>query len=494
MQANVLYPQDPHFDRVEGDPKTPPQQWRTFGAHDPSVIAADGAYYAFSTGTFRQNFYQIRRSSDLIHWEYVGMPFSSMNVLEGALAPLRALYKKPAKNPTLWAPDVLPAADGGFWLYGCYSAEFGNNYSVIFLAHADAVCGEYTLVAPLVLTGGKWGKTPNAIDPQIFYDAEGRMFMTYGSWFGGIRILELDPATGLRKDGYKYMQMREGRITAEQYYGEKVLDTKTAEGSVVLHKKAVRVYGGDALASPEDPALWRREDRYVLMASCDPLDRLYNMRVWESAAPDGGYMGAPYGKKGLKVTGSFSWRRYEGDPRISFDFFVPGHNDLFTTQEGADVVACHCRTPYRAEEKHPRVAHHLMLLAAAFNARGELVVSPNRYAGERPRKIGREELLGVSGGCFDYIAVPADNAACPYARRGMRLEADGGMTLFGERCGRWVLFGENSFDFEWMGVRYSGAVLPAWIEAENRAGLTVTARGENGLPFFMNTVFDGKTE
>ena len=37
---------------------------------------------------------------------------------------------------------------------------------------------------------------PNAIDPTIFTDAEGKMWMTYGSWSGGIYLLEIDPKTG----------------------------------------------------------------------------------------------------------------------------------------------------------------------------------------------------------------------------------------------------------------------------------------------------------
>lgn len=33
---------------------------------------------------------------------------------------------------------------------------------------------------------------PNAIDPTVFYDADGRMWMVYGSWSGGIFLLEID--------------------------------------------------------------------------------------------------------------------------------------------------------------------------------------------------------------------------------------------------------------------------------------------------------------
>ena len=38
---------------------------------------------------------------------------------------------------------------------------------------------------------------PNCIDPAPFYDKKGRLWMTYGSWSGGIFLLELDPETGL---------------------------------------------------------------------------------------------------------------------------------------------------------------------------------------------------------------------------------------------------------------------------------------------------------
>lgn len=36
----------------------------------------------------------------------------------------------------------------------------------------------------------------NAIDPTLFYDKDGKLWMTYGSWSGGIFVLEVDPATG----------------------------------------------------------------------------------------------------------------------------------------------------------------------------------------------------------------------------------------------------------------------------------------------------------
>lgn len=37
---------------------------------------------------------------------------------------------------------------------------------------------------------------PNAIDPAFFTDEAGKLWLTYGSWSGGIFLLEMDPATG----------------------------------------------------------------------------------------------------------------------------------------------------------------------------------------------------------------------------------------------------------------------------------------------------------
>lgn len=38
---------------------------------------------------------------------------------------------------------------------------------------------------------------PNAIDPTAVEDAEGNLYLVYGSWSGGLFILEVDEETGL---------------------------------------------------------------------------------------------------------------------------------------------------------------------------------------------------------------------------------------------------------------------------------------------------------
>ena len=484
-----LYPADPHFGPLvcpAGNGKAPaPCEWDTFGAHDPSVVEADGWFYVFSTGAFGQNYYQIRRSRDFIHWEYVGQAFPrGLSSLREMTRELFAVYGKESKNDTLWAPDVVPAAGGGYWLYGCYTAKFGDNYSAIFLAHADSVAGEYTFARTLVLTGGDWGKQPNAIDPQIVYDAAGRMFMTYGSWHGGIRILELDPATGCRKDGFTYAQFCAGKITAAQYFGADLTGTSSAEGSVMAYHASVPVYGGDPFAA-EEAANWQKRQGYLLTASCDDLARAYNMRCWASDLPNGGFTQPPYGRQGIKLASSFSWNYSAHDRRAPLDFFAAGHNDLFRTAAGDDLVVFHACSPC-PEEKKP-VPFYLCACLYAFNARGDMVMNPNRYAGERLRAVSEEELCALSGGEFDYIALPVRNDRCTFAQKGLRLCRGGAVTHRGKESGKWKLYGGHYLSFTLEGERYHGVVFPAWIEAERRAGLSVSARGEQShLPFFMN--------
>lgn len=464
---------DPCFAPLLTKDDAPKSEWGIFGAHDPSMIYADGAYYVFSTGTYGQNYYQIRKSEDLIRWEYIGQAFP--RGIRASLGPVLSEMEECGArccNDTLWAPDIIRGADGKYWLYGCYSAEFGKNYSGIFLAKSECVDGEYTLVSPLVTTGGRWGETPNAIDAQIFYDGH-KMYMTYGSFFGGIRVLELDPATGLRKDGFTFSRHRAGGISDEEYYGKVLISSDDQEGSVVAVKE-VPVFSGDVFR--EEIEL-QRVRLFSLVTSADSLFTRYNMRLFTSKKADGEYMRAPYGARGVKLSSSFSWKRDAEDAAVGYDFFAPGHCDLFETQDGRDLIVYHDRTPSGGR------FHYLFLSLYAYNVRGEIVMSPNRYAGERLRPIGFGELAGQK---FDYIALGEENDKPVYAKQGLEFQKNGSLAIGGRVRGEWKLYGDYFVSFTLDGEVYHGAAMPAWIERDRSVGITVSARGENGLPIFLN--------
>ena len=313
-----------------------------------------------------------------------------------------------------------------------------------------------------MVSGGRWGRTPNAIEPQIFYDGD-RMYMTYGSFFGGIRILELDPATGLRKDGRQGAALRRGTDAAR--YGKCVLYTENAEGSVVHVARSLPLWLPFGEGSPS------YADRFILMASCDNLAKDYSMREWSSDKPDRGYE-----VPSVKLSSSCTWRRErEKGP----DFFAPGHNDIFTSSDGRMFVACHNRIRYGDARRH-----YLLVMLAAFNGAGQLVFSFNRYAGERLRKISRGELVGD----FSYIPLDAEGGKLVHARGGLSFAEDGSVLLNGERAGRWGLYGDYFVDFTLGSELYRGAAMPAWLEREGCGGITISAIGAGGYPVYLNGV------
>ena len=71
----LKYPRNPHFNRLQM--RSPDfHTWQEGCAHDPAILEWEGTYYAYSTDTFgAPNGYQIRKSTDLLHWEYFGSAF-----------------------------------------------------------------------------------------------------------------------------------------------------------------------------------------------------------------------------------------------------------------------------------------------------------------------------------------------------------------------------------------------------------------------------------
>ena len=200
------YPSDPSFDGLRGSNGI-------IGSHDPSLIEAEGAYYSFSTG-WRNGGNEIRRSEDLIHWELVGTTFGGLsgsapggNSWDEEYADVLAAVKADSLTEVdFWAPDIVAAPGGGYWLYSCAVGPNEGAYSraCIFLAHSpDLTPGSFSYEGMLFqsyLINGQ-GNQVNAIDPQIVYDAEGKMYMVYGSFNGGLYISELDASTGLKAAG-----------------------------------------------------------------------------------------------------------------------------------------------------------------------------------------------------------------------------------------------------------------------------------------------------
>nr|WP_308121686.1 arabinan endo-1,5-alpha-L-arabinosidase [Actinotalea ferrariae] len=166
--------------------------------HDPALVAGEEGepWYVFSTGDEREGggSVQIRTSPDGHEWTYAG------TVWDADDAPAWVADVVPGvKN--YWAPEVYEH-DGTYYLYWSAST-FGSNTSVIGLhtnTTLDPEDPDYAWVdrGPVVATTS--GDDHNAIDPGIVEDADGTPWMAFGSFWSGIRMVELEWPSGLRAD------------------------------------------------------------------------------------------------------------------------------------------------------------------------------------------------------------------------------------------------------------------------------------------------------
>lgn len=151
-------------------------------AHDPVAISCDGTWYLFCTGVG----IDIYTSDDLLSWNFSGHVFDK--------APQWALESVPGFRGHIWAPDIA-FHDGQYYLY--YScSSFGKNDSAIGVATSrtldpsseDYGWTDHGCVVRSVGGRDNW----NAIDPNLFIDKDGTPWLSFGSFWGGVKIVQLD--------------------------------------------------------------------------------------------------------------------------------------------------------------------------------------------------------------------------------------------------------------------------------------------------------------
>ncbi|MET4157218.1 arabinan endo-1,5-alpha-L-arabinosidase [Agromyces sp. PvR057] len=172
--------------------------WEASGdlaTHDPALARDDdGTWWVYSTGngTVADGNIQIRSSSDGKAWRYEGEVWDEKpEWLTDAV--------KGVDN--LWAPELVEH-DGTWYLY--YSASrFGRNTSLIAVATnttLDPDDPDFEWVDGGAVIGSTTADDFNAIDPGVVVDEQGTPWMAFGSFWSGIRMVELSWPTGLRAD------------------------------------------------------------------------------------------------------------------------------------------------------------------------------------------------------------------------------------------------------------------------------------------------------
>nr|WP_221375520.1 family 43 glycosylhydrolase [Actinoplanes polyasparticus] len=264
---------------------------------DPVIVRGDdGYYYGFGTsdplreGEKVAHRIPIARSTDLKNWKYVGDAF-------GELPPYAAA------NASLWAPDVRKI--GNRWvLYATVTETAGTpGASSIGVATAPKPTGPWTwtdepAVPPRAAPDGGWWWT---FDPSQLTTPDGKKYLYYGSYFGGIWVSELT-ADGLRITGTPT------RVAVDNKF----------EGAYVV----------------------RRSGYYYLFASsancCAGPTTGYSVSVGRSRSPLGPFTD----RDGLSLNVS----RAGGTPVIAPNgnrWVGTGHNGLITDKRGQDWFVYH---------------------------------------------------------------------------------------------------------------------------------------------------------
>ena len=424
--------------------------------HDPSVVRAeDGTYYIFGSHM------AAAKSDDLISWTMISTDANvGCTLVENVQEQMKEALTW-AKADTFWAPDVHRLKDGRWAMYYC-ACEGSSPLSALGLAIADRAEGPYADQGVFLKSGMPgYNATmyPNVVDPCVFTDREGRMWMVYGSYSGGIFILEMDDETGLPLEGQGY-------------------------GKRLLGKNHARIEGPYILYSPDT-------DYYYLFLSFGGLDSDggYNIRVCRSRTPDGPYEdsmgrdmtkcgGAPgtffhdpdYEPYGVKLMGGCRFEPAPGDARQGAETLLsPGHNSAYYEPEtGRYFILFHTRFLGRGEYHSVRV--HQMFM----NEDGWPVISPVRYSGEGREAPDMEDRPGM----YKVLFHEHDINRTAHVSVTAALRSDG--TVDGACEGTWESAPGGTAYLNLNGERYTGVFTRCLDDAQGAWVTCFTALNEKG--------------
>jgi arabinan endo-1,5-alpha-L-arabinosidase len=288
--------------------------------HDPALIHDEysGDWFVFSTGDplVAGGTIQIRRSADLHNWTYVGTVLNAI--------PAWITQAVPGVT-NLWAPEVHEH-DGMFYLY--YAAStFGSNRSVIGLA-INRTLDPTQWVDQGIVAESQPTDDFNAIDPAVIEDRDGTPYLSFGSFWSGIRMWTLQWPSG-----------------------------KLAPGQGAPLRLADRFVPPNAI---EAPALMYRDGWYYLFVSLDFCCRgtgsTYKIAVGRSRNPTGPYfdkLGTPlehgggtvilseqgtlFGPGGQSIYGGFlAFHYYDGTANGDFRL---GIRKIAWSEDGWPIIA-----------------------------------------------------------------------------------------------------------------------------------------------------------
>ncbi|MCC8049518.1 MAG: family 43 glycosylhydrolase [Clostridiales bacterium] len=309
---------------------------------------------------------------------------------------------------------------------------------------------------------GSWNHNyaPNAIDPTIFFDASGeKLYMTYGSWSGGIFLLELDPTTG------------------EAIYPG-VDSTDEVSGNYVDRYFGVHLAGGNH-ESGEGPYIQYDEETgyYYLYETYGGLtaEGGYNMRMFRSENVTGPYVDAEGNNAadngednesyGIKLIGNYCFYGQIGTRSA-------GHNSMLIDDDGSRYLVYHQRFDVTPQLEGHEVRVHQQFL----NEDLWPVTAVYEYVGDTPSNYEDSEVVGS----YEFVNHGTTTDGSMLDTELLTLYEDG--TFDGATTGTWVKTDSgNGYDYVTFtmdnGTIYKGYFFLQHKDSSTETAMTFTAIG-----------------
>ncbi|PSR55751.1 arabinan endo-1,5-alpha-L-arabinosidase [Adhaeribacter arboris] len=380
-------------------------KWGPYNTHDPSIIKEGSYFYCYSTdagfGTTVPAGIQVRKSKDLINWEYVGTAFNDLPQ-QGA-----DFIKQNGGTPfnSLWAPYILKV-NNEFRLYYSLSSPTPR-LSVIGLATAASPEGPWTEKGLVVTSLNNSIIQTNAIDPTVVVDNSGNHTFYYGSAWDGIYTLKLNPATGLAA-----LHNDKGtRVAQRGFTGNKI--NGNIEGPEIIYQPELK--------------------KYYLFISYDWLETKYNVRVGRSDFPEGPF----YDFNGKDINST-----EDHGPMILAPYQFAGHSGWQGVAHPA--VFADNGQYYMAHQGRPGENKFFMVLHVRkiyWTKDGWPIVSPERFSGTEQTTIPDSELVGIwEQITLSYQVVPgyAEEQVSPDFQTSIPLELKADGTLNNDAASKWT--------------------------------------------------------
>lgn len=440
--------------------------------HDPSIVvgkdkSGNKCYYIFGSHM------AWAKSYDLQNWEYFT---NNINTSYNSLFATAfdwsnngdSVYQN---SGNMWAPDVIWNPNMNKWCMYMSINGCSWNSSIVLLT-ADNLEGDWTYVGPVIYSGftsggtysyeqtdyvkatgdagftrsGKYYSRPyscrdgatnceattwnsgtgaHAIDPCVIFDKNGDLYMSYGSWSGGIWLIKLDKTTGLRDYTRKYGESDLTNAGEDPYMGKKISGATgaTGEASYIVYDSTT--------------------DYYYLYVTYGGLvaDGGYHIRLFRSKTIDGTYTdydgtraNARGGNRdgiGIKLFGNYNFKSLAtSNANAQKGYKSGGHNSAFIDDDGSHYLIYHTRFNLGNEWHQVRVHQQFL------NEDGWLVTAVYEYLGSKISNTGYS--MDDMAGTYEMVNMGTSSATSNVgmlSNGSLTLNADG--TLSGAYKGTW---------------------------------------------------------